>query len=280
VTCRQRTIGRSAGLAGRALFSGDPVRIRVNPAPESSGIAFVRADMPDRPRLPALTDWLTGGARWSGVGRGGVEVRMVEHLLSAAYGLGVDNLEVEVWSDEMPAGDGSAGTYARLLLEAGIVEQRLPRAVLEVRSPVRVQDGDASIEALPHPNGLRITHTLDYGDRFLGRQTLTLDIEPDAFAGQIATARTYVLRPEIDLFIRMGLGKGASLENLIILEEDGSITGERRFADECVRHKIVDLLGDLCLVGRRVNAHVVGLRSGHAANQLLAVELARLAGTA
>ena len=273
---RQRTLAGPAETSGPAIFSGGESRVRVSAAPVDSGIVFVRADLPGRPRIPARAQWLTGGVRWSGLGRAGHEVRMVEHLLSAAYGMGVENLLVETWGREMPIGDGSAATYVDLIKRAGVISQDAPSPAIGLDEPVIIGGEDASIRAVPHAGGLRITHTLDYGARYFGRQTLTVDVTPDVYVDQIAPARTYVLRPEIERFREQGLGKGASLDNIIIVEEDGAISGDQRFDDECVRHKIADILGDLCLVGCRLHAHVAGSRSGHALNQRLARHLAGL----
>jgi len=198
---------------------------------------------------------------------------MVEHLLSAAYGLGVDNLTVEAWGDELPVGDGSAMTFVELILKGGVAEQRAACEVLAPAAAVSVSEGEATLEALPYAEGLRVTYTLDYKGRFLGRQTLTVDVTEASYLAEIAPAKTYVLRPEIQAFLDMGMGRGATDENILIVEESGAVIGKPRFDDECVRHKIVDILGDLCLVRRPLRAHVVGRRSGHAANHLLAARL-------
>jgi len=269
----QRTIREPVELEGRGLFNGRKARVTLLPASAGRGIVFVRADRAERPEIPALASSVADRSRWTGLQAERVEVRMVEHLLSAAYGLGVDNLVVETWGEEIPIGDGSAKTYVELLLRAGIETLEVPVVALDIREPVRVREENATLTALPNPAGLKVTYTLDYGDRFVGRQTLTLDINETTYVESIAPARTYVLRPEIQAFLEQGLGSGASAENLLIVDEDGSIEGDRRYQDECVRHKIVDMLGDLSLIGRPLNAHMVGYRSGHTTNHELAQRL-------
>ena len=272
---RRRTIAREASAEGVGLFGGRPVHVVLRPAPAETGIVFRRVDLDGAPDIPALvTNVAAGETRSTTLRNGEAEVCVVEHLLSAAYGLGIDDLIVEMNGPEMPAGDGSALTCVRWLQEAGASEQDTALRPRVVTRPVTVEQDGARVTAEAHPDGLRITFTLDYGDRFIGVQSRTFDLTPEAYVAEIAPARTYVLAPEIQPFLDMGLGRGASLENLIVVEEDGRIRGEQRFADERVRHKIIDVLGDLALLGRPLQARVTAYRSGHALNAELARRLA------
>jgi len=274
---RQRTIGRSAVLAGVGLFAGREARLRLAPALENTGVVFRRVDLPGQPVVPALAEFAAGEeARTTTLRRGEASVRMVEHVLSAAHGLGVDNLTVELDGEETPAGDGSALCYVDLIRSVGIVEQGAERVAFRPARPLHASHGEASVAFAPFDGGLRVTYTMDYGLSPLGARTVTVDVDEKTYVEQIAPARTYVLRSEIAGLLQRGLGKGASLDNVLIVEEDGSISGEKRFADELARHKIVDLLGDLFLSGLRLQGHIKAYRSGHALN----LSLARLAASA
>jgi UDP-3-O-acyl N-acetylglucosamine deacetylase len=275
VSERQRTLSRPIEIKGVGLFFGQPVQLRCRPAPAASGIVFVRADLPGQPQIPAVIANVPPGAqRWTALRAGEAEVRMVEHLLSALFGLGIDNLVIETTAMEMPVGDGSAKTFTEPFLAAGVRELDAPRRMAQLRRPIVVTESDIVLAAAPSSGGLSVTYILDYGQHFLRCQTLTLGVTRESFLDGIAGARTYVLRPEVDAFIKLGLGRGATPENTIVLEEDGRLSATARFPDECVRHKILDMLGDLFLSGRFVSARVIGYKSGHATNIRLAQAIA------
>jgi UDP-3-O-acyl N-acetylglucosamine deacetylase len=262
-------------ISGIGLFLGQPVQLRCLPASADSGLVFVRTDLPGRQRIPATVAHVPPGPqRWTAVRAGGAEVRMIEHLCAALYGLGIDNLEVETTAMEMPAGDGSAKTFTVPFLDAGLRELDAPRRTIPLKRPIIVAESDVLLAAAP-ADGLAITYVLDYGHHFVRCQTLTLKITPEIFLEGVAGARTYVLRPEVDAFIKVGLGKGATPENTIVLDEDGRLSGAPRFPDECVRHKILDMLGDLFLANGCLSARILGYKSGHAANVRLAREIAQ-----
>ncbi|HRU06216.1 MAG TPA: UDP-3-O-acyl-N-acetylglucosamine deacetylase [Candidatus Brocadiia bacterium] len=274
---RQRTIGRPVSLSGVGLFAGREATLRLEPAGENAGVVFRRVDLAGRPEVRALAEFAVGEeARTTTLRSGDACVRMVEHVLSAAHGLGVDNLTVEMDGEETPAGDGSALCYVELLRSAGIVEQDAERPALRVDRPLFASHGAASVAIAPWDGGLRVTYTMDYGRPVPSARTVTVDITEETYAERIAPARTYVLRGEIAGFQRRGLGKGASPDTVLIVEDDGTIRRERRFEDELARHKIVDLLGDLFLAGVSLQGHVKAYRSGHALN----LSLARLAACA
>jgi UDP-3-O-acyl N-acetylglucosamine deacetylase len=262
-------------ISGVGLFFGQPVQLRCRPAPAGSGIVFVRADLPGRPQIPAVVANVPPASqRWTALRQGEAEVRMVEHLLSALFGLGLDNLVIESTAMEMPVGDGSAKTFTEPFLAAGIRELDAPRRRAQLRRPVVVTESDVVLAAAPSSGGLSVTYILDYGQHFVHCQSLTLDVTRETFLDGIAGARTYVLRPEVDAFIKLGLGRGATPENTIVLEEDGRLSAAARFPEECTRHKILDLLGDLFLCGSFVSARVIGYKSGHATNIRLAKAIA------
>ena len=267
---RQRTLATPVEIDGVGLFFGQPVSLRCLPAEANTGIVFVRTDLRGRPAVSATIDNLLGPQRWTALKNGEAEVCMVEHLLAAAAGLGIDNMTVETDTSEMPVGDCSALTYVEPFLSAGIKELGAPAPSLHLPGPLAVTDGDIALMVTPQEDGLTVTYTLDYGRHFLGIQTSTLVINRDTFVRDIAPARTYVLRPEVDGFLKQGLGKGASPENTIVLEENGDTSVDLRFPDECVRHKILDLMGDLFLAGGRLTARVMAYKSGHSTNVRLA----------
>jgi UDP-3-O-acyl N-acetylglucosamine deacetylase len=239
----------------------------------------VRADLPGQPRIPAvIANVPPTPQRWTALRNGEAEVRMVEHLLAALFGLGIDNLLIESTALEMPVGDGSAKTFTEAFLSAGLRELDAPRRRVQLRRPIVVMESDVVLAAGPSSAGLSVTYILDYGQHFLRCQSLTLEVTREMFLDGIAGARTYVLRPEVDAFIKLGLGRGATPENTIVLEEDGSLSAAARFPDECVRHKILDLLGDLLLSGSFISARVIGYKSGHATNIRLAKAIAEECG--
>jgi len=275
VSERQCTLARPVEISGVGLFFGQPVQLRCRPAPAGSGIVFVRVDLPGQPQIPAvIANVPAGPQRWTALRKGEAEVRMVEHLLSALFGLGIDNVVIETTGMEMPVGDGSAKTFTEAFLAAGVRELDAPRRSAQLRRPVVVTESDIVLAAAPSSGGLSVTYILDYGQHFVRCQALTIGVTRETFLDGIAGARTYVLRPEVDAFIKLGLGRGATPENTIVLEEDGRLSASARFPDECVRHKIMDMLGDLFLCGSFVSARVIGYKSGHAANIRLAKAIA------
>jgi UDP-3-O-acyl N-acetylglucosamine deacetylase len=275
VSERQCTLARPVEIKGVGLFFGQPVLLRCRPAPAGAGIVFVRADLPGQPQIPAIVANVPPGPqRWTALRQGEAEVRMVEHLLSALFGLGIDNLVIESTAMEMPVGDGSAKTFTDPFLSAGLRDLDAPRSRAQLQRPIVVTDSDIVLAAAPSSGALSVTYILDYGQHFLRCQSLTLDVTREIFLSGIAGARTYVLRPEVDAFIKLGLGRGATPENTIILEEDGHLSAAERFPAECVRHKILDLLGDLLLCGKFISARVIGYKSGHATNLRLARAIA------
>ncbi len=274
---KQRTIQNPAEFTGVGVNLGRTVTLRLLPAPPDSGVCFVRADLPGAPSIPASPDHVVPKLRRTVLRKGDAEVQMTEHLLAAIHGLDLDNLAVELRGPEFPACDGSARAFADLLLKAGIVEQDQPRVPRTLAEPVSVSDESSTITALPAASGLSLAYTLEYPHLSLPGQHFDIQVTPESFARELAPARTFVFQREAPALLASGLGRGASLENTLVLRDDGSlIYGRLRFPDEFARHKVVDLLGDLRLLGAGLAARIVAVRSGHAQNLQLVEQLRRV----
>jgi len=270
----QTTLAREVVCAGVGLFEGNPVRLLLKPAPADHGVVFVRTDLASTPSVRASVDHVVPDLRRTTLQSGDACVSTVEHLLAACAGLRLDNALVLIDGPEPPALDGSALPFVRLLQEAGLRELDAPRRTLVLDAPVSVQVGDAAISATPSSTrDLQIAYQLCYPEPGFIRQDIRFRVDPADFVADIAPARTYVLRQEIDALLARGLGKGANEDNVLVVEPDGSVSGRARFDDEPVRHKVLDLLGDLFLLEADLVAQVGAVRSGHALNHSLVKEL-------
>lgn len=266
----QRTIKSPFEVAGVGLHTGGASKVRVSPSDADSGVVFVRKDLPDAPEVPAAYRFISDNPRRTTLKNDEAEVHTVEHLCAALMGLGIDNLVVEIEGAEMPGLDGSALPWAEALQKAGVVEQKSPRKQFELRDPVAVTVGDAFITAVPtEEDGLSLAYTLDYPDAKVQSQYFSMNVEAEAFTKSIAPARTFCFEAEIDELRKRGLGQGASLENTIVVKNPPDPNQPLRFSDELVRHKVLDLLGDLFLLGADLKGRVVATKSGHAANRKL-----------
>lgn len=268
----QQTISQTVELEGRGLFTGEPTTLRFHPASPNSGIWFVRSDQPRPIRIPARVEAVSKRSRRTSLQNGTVSIETVEHCLSACAGLGIDNLEIELTGGELPALDGSCLPFVRLLQKAGIESQEASREPFVIDEVVRVADGDMELVALPPLNenagSLEIFYDLDYGaGNPIGRQMLSFTLNPDGFVEQIAPARTFVLEHEAQALRSAGLGLHLNYQDIVVFGEDGPIDNPLRFADECVRHKILDLIGDLMLLGRFIVGRIHARKSGHSLNQ-------------
>ncbi len=282
---KQRTIGREISYSGNGLHTGRKVKITFKPAPVDSGVRFVRVDLGGKPQIVVEVTKVIKASRETSLGEGELKVQSVEHILAALTGLSIDNLIIEIDSDEAPAADGSALPFAQALKEAGIVEQEKEREYLELKEPVFYikedvhlrQDfgglsseasakGDVYLIALPNEE-LKISYTIDFDHPVLRTQFASFVINEDTFVKEIAPARTFGFESEVRELRERGLIKGGSLENAVVIGEKGILNKEPlRFPDEFVRHKILDLLGDLYLIGPPLKAHIIALKSGHGAN--------------
>jgi len=271
---RQNTIAASREAEGTGLHTGTAVRMRLLPAPVGTGVVFRRTDLPGSPEIQAVVSNVVGTDRGTTLGAGEARVHTVEHVLAAVAALGVDNLVVELDAHEPPAGDGSARLFHDLLSGAGIEQQDAPARVLEVDEAFSVADkGGASYVVAPSDH-YRVSTTIEFPHRLIGRQYGSFRVEPQAFAAEVASARTFGFLQEVEALRGRGLAQGGSVDNAVVLTEDGLLDGvELRFPDEFVRHKTLDVVGDLALVGARLSAHVVAERPGHRGNVAVAKEL-------
>jgi UDP-3-O-[3-hydroxymyristoyl] N-acetylglucosamine deacetylase len=260
----QKTLQRPVEFAGVGLFTGMPSRIRLVPAPKNSGIVFRRIDLPGNPEIPASIDYVAETPRCTCLASGVASLRMVEHLLSALSGLGIDNLRVEVEGEEIPAGDGSALEYVRLIDTAGIETLAAPKKVIQIERPIYWSQGEIHLVALPSPE-FRISYTLHYPQSpLIGSQFYSYKGQ---YREELARCRTFSLYEEIAPFIEKGLIKGGGLDNALVIDRDRILNPEgAHYADEMVRHKVLDLVGDLALLGASIQGHIISIRSGHAAN--------------
>jgi len=266
----QRTLARSVSFEGTGLHTGVVCKVEFRPAPPNSGIRFVRLDLPGAPEIPVSPRTARADMdqmRRTILKNGNAEVHTVEHILAAAAGLGIDNLVIALNAHEPPEPtDGSARPYVRLFQEAGIVEQPAARRYFRVTEPVRHEENGVILVALPH-EGLRVTFTIEYENAWRGTQYATYDIDPDVFEKEIAPARTFVLERDVEKLRAKGMIQGGTLQNAVVVKPDGILNQEPlRFEDEFVRHKILDFLGDLSLLGRPARGHFLSVKSGHASN--------------
>ncbi len=277
----QRTIARSAQVRGISFLQGRDVRVEFRPAEVDSGIVFVRADLEGAPSVPAHVRHTVPRQRRTTLERGLAIVEMVEHVMAALAGLRVDNCEVRVDGPETPGCDGSSLAFTEALLEASIVEQSAPRNTLVIDRAITVRDGDAILTAHPgaDPDRLVLSYHLDYGaDSPIPKQSQFVDVTPESFRSELASSRTFLLQGEADALRKAGVGSRTSERDLLIFGPSGVVGNQLRYRDECVRHKILDLLGDLALVGMDLAGHVVAHRSGHSLNATLARKLLETLG--
>jgi UDP-3-O-[3-hydroxymyristoyl] N-acetylglucosamine deacetylase/3-hydroxyacyl-[acyl-carrier-protein] dehydratase len=245
--------------------------MRVKPATAGNGIVFHRIDLPDSPEIPARADSLSGHQRRTTLKVGAAEVDTVEHFLACCHALGVDNLDVELSGPEIPGADGSARPIADKLLESGLIDQRVARRTVGLAGPVAVRERETSIVAYPAEDGLTIQYLGEFQFPGITSQNYLYHLDSQSFLSDVAPARTFCLSSEVDLLRSAGFGKGANPDNTIVL--DPNERPEFRIPDEPVRHKVLDLIGDLSLIGADLNAHIVATRSGHQLNQELVKQI-------
>jgi len=268
---KQTTLKAPVRCAGIGLHTGAPVEMVLHPAPAGHGVVFRRTDLAGRENLvPARFDFVTGTRLGTVVANdAGAEVRTVEHLMAALAGLGIDNVLIDVSGPEVPVMDGSSAHFVDAILAAGVRVLPAARQVIRILKPVRVTDGDKMAELLPHPEFV-IDFLIDFDADDIGRQRLRAEITPEVFAGEIARARTFGFFHEVEGLHAMGLARGGSMENVVVLK-DGRVLNEDglRFRDEFVRHKILDAVGDLALAGLPIHGLMKATRSGHELNNRL-----------
>jgi UDP-3-0-acyl N-acetylglucosamine deacetylase len=266
---QQTTLANPIRFSGTGLHSGETVSCTLRPAPENTGIVFhIRSEQgltsilpsPDAVSATCLATTLSGS---------GAHVSTVEHLLAALRGLGLDNVHVDVQGSEIPVLDGSAAAYVEKILETGLVRQNAGRRVLQLKGPVTLRDGDKTVKAVPH-DGLVIDYTIDFAHPAIGRQNMRIALTPDSFA-RVAKARTFGFLHDVEAMRAHGLALGGSLENAIVLDEHGVMNEEGlRYANEFVRHKILDFIGDMAVLPFPLQGHFTVHCSGHSLNNRFA----------
>ena len=274
---KQRTISSTVAVEGFGYWGGRDVRLEFRPAEVNTGVVFVRNDVHPPVRIPATIENRIETPRRTSLRRAGKSVEMVEHVMAALAGLEVHNCEVWVNQAEMPGLDGSAQAIVDALDRAGVVQQNAARPQLIVREITRLGDESAWIEAAPWDgNGLAVKYRLDYGtNNAIGSQMLQLTVTPETFRRDLAPSRTFMFKEEADGLLARGLGTRATPSDLLVFDEHGPIDNELRYRDECVRHKILDLVGDLALAGCHLVGRIIAHRSGHRLNaELVRVLLA------
>ena len=267
---QQRTIAREFVLSGQGLHTGNSVTMRVKPAPAGTGIRFLRVDMDPPVEIPALVTSIPQDApaqRNTSISAGAVEIHTVEHVLATCYGLQIDNLLIEIDGNEPPEPtNGTYAGYVRAFEEAGLVSQGAPADIFAVDRPVTLKENGIEINAVP-ADDFRVSFTIQYANPQIGTQYASFTVSPEVFEKEIAPARTFVIYDDVERLRSMGLIKGGNLRNAVVFTNDGVMNEESlRFPDECVRHKILDLIGDLSLLGAPIRGHVHAIKSGHAAN--------------
>ena len=261
-------------LEGRGLFTGEPVTLRVRPSPPHTGIVFVRTDQSPPITIAAQVENVSKRARRTSLRNGSVAIETVEHCLSACSGLGIDNLRIELTANEVPAMDGSSLPFVERLRAAGVEQQEAACEVHVIGEVTRVVDGDSELVALPRLDAafefLEITYDLEYDSSGpIGRQIYQVVVTPESFEANIAPARTFLLQSEADELRAAGLGTHLTNQDVLVFGKDGPVDNPLRFPDECVRHKILDLIGDLALLGCPVVGRIHARKSGHALNHAL-----------
>lgn len=267
---RQHTLAKSASITGTSLHTGEQVTLTLQPAPENFGFKFRRMDLEDKPFIPALVEKVQKVERATTIAEGGVNVHTVEHVISALAGMGVDNAIIEMDANEPPIVDGSSLPFVELIKSAGVVEQQAPRKVFEIREPIYQETRDGTILTIMPDKKFRISCTnVGPGGRFT--QYFSIEINPETYEREIAPARTFVYYEDIAPLMEKGLIKGGTLEAAVVVRGETLLSKQPlRFADEFVRHKILDIVGDLMLSGKRITGHVIAVRPGHGPNTEMA----------
>lgn len=273
---RQRTIREAVSITGTGLQTGAKATATFTAAPEGTGIVFKRTDLPGQPLLTARSLTPAGGAipdRRTTIGAGPLQVQTIEHLLAALSALSITNIIIEIDTVELPGLDGSAREYLELLKRSGVADQDAAQQVLRVAEPVLCEGRNGAFIAAFPSERFRVSYTLSYACPSIGTQYFDAVIDPKLFETDLASARTFCLEEEALALIKQGLGKGANYGNTLVMGAAGPVKNALRFPDEPVRHKVLDLVGDLYLVGMPVMAHIVAVKSGHALNMELVRKL-------
>ena len=270
----EKTFQKRVSVSGVGLFTGEKVSLTFSPAEPGSGLVFQRIDLPGSPEIPAMLSSVRESPRCTKLATESASIQMVEHLLSALSAYGIDNLRMEMTGPEIPAGDGSSLVFVKAIEEAGVLIQKKKRRYLKIEDPIYWSDGDVHLIGLP-ANAFSVSYTLHYPQsKSIGSQFYSFLCNAEEYKKEIAPCRTFSLYEEIVPFIEKGLLKGGGLENALVLKDDLIMNPEgARFPNEMVRHKVLDLIGDLALVGAPILGHIIALRSGHSSNLAFARKL-------
>lgn len=270
----QRTLRKSVKVEGIGLHTGYPVKLELVPAPENTGIVFRRTDLKNF-EIEATRAHVARVSYATTLMKKGVMISTVEHLLSTLYGLGIDNLYLDLNSMEVPIMDGSGRIFLEEIGKVGIEEQQELREYIVIQEPIEVRDGDKVAGVYPNPTP-KATYIIDFEHTAIGRQQIQLDLNPESYRSEIGPARTFGFIADVEYLRKCGLIRGGSLENAVVLDESGIVNHELRYPDEFVRHKMLDLIGDISLAGRPIIGHVYAEKAGHAIHTALADRIARL----
>jgi UDP-3-O-[3-hydroxymyristoyl] N-acetylglucosamine deacetylase len=258
----QRTLEQKVRCEGIGLHTGEKVEMTLSPAPANHGVTFRRTDLPAAPTIEARPEHVVNTQNATTIAKGGASVRTIEHLMSALAGMGVDNIRVDLAGPEVPAMDGSAAPFVDLLRQAGLRRQFAPKTFLKVRQPITVEVGRRTLRIVPSQR-LKVIYTMCFDHPVLGEQTVAMELGRDRYAKEVAPSRTYGFLKDLDALARLGLAKGGSFGNSLVIGEEGVLNGPLRFPDELVRHKILDLLGDLYLLGKPLVGTIIAHGAGH-----------------
>jgi|688.fasta_scaffold04270_13 UDP-3-O-[3-hydroxymyristoyl] N-acetylglucosamine deacetylase/3-hydroxyacyl-[acyl-carrier-protein] dehydratase len=271
----EHTLASAASLEGTSLHTGQKVSLTIKPAPEGHGFKFRRIDLPDQPFIDADVDKVQTVERATTLAQGSVKVHTVEHVISALTGMGVDNAIIEMDANEPPIGDGSSRPFVELIKKAGIVAQKAPRKVWEIREPIHQESGDGSIVTIVPSKTFRVSVT-NVGPDGRFTQYFSSEVTPELYESEIAPARTFVYYEDVKPLLDKGLIKGGSLENAVVVRGNEVMSKEAlRYSNEFARHKALDLIGDLMLSGKRILGHVIAVKPGHGPNTQMAATVKR-----
>lgn len=270
---KQKTISSSISCSGIGVHSAEIIDINLKPAPANHGINFIRTDVEPRVEIPAVCENIRSSKNATTIGVNGTEISTVEHLMAAAAGMGIDNLEVEVSGPEVPIMDGSAGPFVEMIRNAGIKELDEPRSWIKITKPLRVKVNGGYSEIRPGATP-SVFCSISYDHPLLRYQARKTKLYSNQFEDEIANARTFGFLDNLKQLWEQGLAKGGSLDNALLLNQDGVVNEDGlRWDDECVRHKILDLMGDLALIGKPIMGEITAHKTGHSMNHKLVTEL-------
>jgi UDP-3-O-[3-hydroxymyristoyl] N-acetylglucosamine deacetylase len=270
----QRTLRRKVHFEGIGLHTGYTVQLTLVPAPPDTGIRFRRTDLKNF-EIEALQKYVAKVSYATTLMKKGVMISTVEHILSALYGLGIDNLYLDIDSMEVPIMDGSCSCFVETIRKTGIVEQDALRKYIVIEKPIEVRQDDKIAGVYPNPIP-RATYIIDFEHQSIGRQHIEIDLTPESFCTEISQARTFGFVSDIEYLKGLGLIRGGSLDNAVVLDPAGVVNQELRFPDEFVRHKLLDLLGDIALTGFPIIGHLCAERAGHSIHTTLAAQIMKL----